>query len=87
MRVQISHGQLVGYHATSWSEIISVGVLAKLQLYSPLLLEHFSLLMIQNLHVASLLVAEKQQSFILRPVAHQELLKCSVCISHAFMHT
>lgn len=71
MRVQISHGQLGGYHDTSWTGIISVGVLAKLQLYSPLLHEHFPLLMIQNHHVALLLVAENQQCFIPKSVAHQ----------------
>lgn len=71
MRVQISHGQLGGYHAPSWSGISSVGVLAKLQLYSPLLWEHFPLLMIQNRHVASLLVAENQQCFTPKSTAHQ----------------
>lgn len=71
MRVQISHGQLGGYHATSWSGIIRVGVLAKLQLYTPLLCEHFPLLMIQNRHVALLLVAENQKCFIPKSVAHQ----------------
>lgn len=63
MRVQISHGQLGGYHTTSWNRIISVGVLAKLQLYSPLFYKHFPLLMIQNYCVVSLLVAEDQQLF------------------------
>jgi len=71
MRVQISHGQLEGYHAISWSKIISVGVLAKLQLDSPVLCEHFPLLMIQNHCVALLLVAENQQCFIPKPAAHQ----------------
>lgn len=71
MRVQISHGQLGGYHAPSWNGIISVGVLAKLQLYSPLLHEHFPSLMIQNHHVALLLVAENQQCFTSQSTAHQ----------------
>lgn len=71
MRVQISHGQLGGYHTPSWSRIISVGVLAKLQLYSPLLHKHFPFLMIQNHHVAPLLAAEIQQCFTPQSTAHQ----------------
>lgn len=71
MRVHISSGQLGGYHATLWSRIISVGVLANLQVDSPLLCEHFSLLMIQNHDMASLLGAENQQYFILKSAAHQ----------------
>lgn len=81
MRVQISHGQLGGYHATSWSRMMSVGVLAKLQLHSPILREHF--LRIPNHPVALLLVAEHQQRFIPKSTAHQQWLQCSACISYA----
>lgn len=63
MRVRISHGQLGEYHATSWRGIITVGVLAVLQFYSPLLRECFPLLMIRSHRVASLLVDEKTAMF------------------------
>lgn len=48
---------------------MSVGVLAKLQLHSPILREHF--LTIPNHPVALLLVVENQQRFIPKSAAHQ----------------